>query len=63
MIHMNYESREGRRVSYSVAFTFGRVLNDLQGMNIDEEYMAPLLDKIMETGGDRGIFGTDRGGR
>jgi hypothetical protein len=62
MIYLNHDQGAGKALHYAFSFTFGRVLNDLQSMGIDEECMDPLLDKIMETGGDRGIFGTDRGG-
>ena len=63
MIFLNYDEGAGKAMHYAFSFTFGRVLRDLQSMGVDEEYMDPLPDKIMETGGDRGIFGTDRGGR
>ena len=62
MIYLNHDEGAGKAMHYAFSFTFGRVLRDLQSMGVDKEYMDPLLDKIMETGGDRGIFGTDRGG-
>lgn len=61
MIHMNYESKEGRRIAYSVAFTLGRIINEIENLGIDQAFMDPLFSKVMEQLGDRGVFGTDRG--
>ena len=60
MIKLKHADEPRRRLGYMKAFSAGKIIHEVEAMEVDEDCTAPIWDLIMEQLGGMGIFGRER---